>query len=155
VFTPEFVSLLHSGCGLIVGTVSRGGEPRATRAWGLHVTDPAQGVVRILIDADDGEVVDNLAATGALAITGSDVATLQSVQLKGTVAAMAPLTDDDRRYLRDYCDQFFAAVLAIDGIAGALMEGMVPTELVACEVVVSHMFDQSPGPSAGLAIASP
>ena len=73
------------GVGLlpIVGTVGPDGEPHAARGWGITVPTTPSTTVRLLVDADDADGLRHLADGGAVAVTGADVPTLRSVQLKG------------------------------------------------------------------------
>ena len=90
-FDPETQAFLHSGCGLLVATVSPDGEPHATRGWGLDIVElgpPA--VVRVMLDADDERTLEHVVAGGAVAITAANVLTLRSLQLKGRSRASTP-----------------------------------------------------------------
>lgn len=135
---------LESGCALIVGAALSDGEPYATRAWGLEVVDAEGGEVRLLVDADD---VPRLA--GIMAVTGADVRTLRSVQLKGLVLRSDPVTGTDLDRTAAYCDAFFAAVEDTDGTPRRLMDKLRPAVLAAIHLRVDELFDQTPGPSAG------
>lgn len=150
--TNGLATFLQSGCGLIVGTASSLGEPHAGRAWGLEAL--AADRVRVLLRADDPVLLEALAGTGSLAVTGADVHTLRSVQLKGRTLLIEPATDADRERSARYCDDFFSAIQDVDGISRALLERLVPGDLVACEMKVAEVFDQTPGPGAGAALVT-
>ena len=140
---------LESGSALIIGTVGADGRPHATRGWGLDVVDAARGVVRVLLAADDADVGDHVATTGRIAITGSDVATLATIQAKGRVQVVEPATAADRRRAARYCDAMFGAIGEVDGTPRELLERLVPTGYLACVVELDEWFDQTPGPRAG------
>ena len=95
----QLLELIGAGTSLVVGTVSRDAEPRAARAWASSVvaTEPLR--VRVLMSADDPEAVANL-ETGNVSLTGADVPTLQSAQLKGTVVLVEPATPSGPRARR-------------------------------------------------------
>jgi hypothetical protein len=149
VFGPELVAFLESGCSAIVGTVAADGEPHAGRGWGIDVLDPDRGIVRLLVAAGDATTVRHLAAGGAVAVTGADVPTLRSVQLKGRSLGIEPTTDSDRRRSRRFCDEFFSDIVETDGTERGALERLVPHDVVACRVQVDEIFDQTPGPGAG------
>jgi hypothetical protein len=151
VFSPETTAFLESGCALIVAVVDAGLHPRANRGWGLDVI--GDGVVRILLDADDETTLAYLAERDAIAITGTSVVTLRSVQLKGRALSIDPVDDDDRARAHRYRNAFFTDVVETDGFAREKLERMVPTDYVACTVAVDAAFDQTPGPQAGRAMA--
>ncbi len=147
---PEQVALLEGGCALIVAYGEADGAPRATRAWGLRVlaSDPAR--VRIVLDDADRA---RLARSGdRLAVTGADVRTLVSVQLKGRVAALDDADDADVERFEQYFDRFAADVRETDGTERWQLERLVPHAFAATELDVDEVYDQTPGPGAGAAL---
>jgi hypothetical protein len=147
-FDPETRAFLHSGCGLLVATVSADGEPHATRGWGLDIVElgpPA--VVRVMLDADDERTLENAAAGGAVAITAANVLTLRSLQLKGRSRGLDAASPVERvdRYIR----AFHRDVETTDHISWETFQLFFPASYVACLVNVAETFDQTPGPGAG------
>jgi hypothetical protein len=140
---------------LLVGTVGGSGEPRATRAWAADVLDAGCGRIRVLVDADDPVVLGHLAETGAVAVTGADVRTLQSVQVKGSVTATEPPTAADLERAHRHTEAFIAAVYELDHTEPSLLRRLVPRSLVAVEISVREVYDQSPGPGAGARLPDP
>ena len=149
----QLLERIGAGVSLVVGTVSRGAEPRVARAWACSIVASEPLRVRILMSADDPEAVANL-ETGNVSLTGADVPTLQSAQLKGTVVLVEPATPADLQRLAAHADAFFQAVLEIDGFPLSLMRRLLPHEVVAFEMVVTERFDQSPGPDAGAVVVN-
>lgn len=140
---------LHSGCALLVGSVSVDGRPHAGRGFGLTVLGENPARVRLLIDADDVRTQQNLRATGAIAITTADVALLYSLQLKGSVELLEEATAADYAKARQYNDDFLGDIEATDGYAREDIQPWIATRFMACVVTVREIFDQTPGPSAG------
>lgn len=151
---PETVTFLESGCALIVGTVSGTGEPHATRGWGLSVLSAPDGLVRLLLDADDATTHANLAGGGAIAVTATDVRTLRSSQLKGLASAVEEATDEDRARAARFADDFFTDIVESDGTPREHPERLRPSGFVGCTVTIAELFDQTPGPGAGARIGS-
>jgi hypothetical protein len=151
VFGSELTTMIEAGAGLVVGTVDRNGAPRGIRAWGARVVDVEDQRVRIVLTADDRRIVDNL-RLGRAAFTAADVRTLRSVQLKGRVVTVEPPTSEDVELTRSQIDRFFEVVNETDGNPLEQLELMLPTEMVAIEVVVDEEYDQTPGPMAGAAL---
>lgn len=143
--------LAERGCALVVGTVGPDGSPYASRGWGLTLTPTTTGPVRLLLDAGDAVTLANLRreGDGRVAITGADVVTLRSFQLKGRVVAIEDAGDEDRAKVGRYCDDFFADIEATDGTPRVLTERLRPAAYVACTVEVDEAYDQTPGPGAG------
>jgi len=153
VFEPETVEFLESGCALIVGTVDADGAPHATRGWSVQVLDADAGRLRLALDALDSVALDNLEATGRVAITGADVRTLRSLQMKGCAGDIVPAADADRERITRYCDAFYTDVFETDGTPRQLVERLTPADFVMCEVTVDESYNQTPGPAAGHALA--
>jgi hypothetical protein len=146
-FDPEQMAFLESGCALIVAAVSADGVPLATRGWGLDVQGPA--TVRLLLDADEVVLLDDLRSRGRVAVTACNVPTYRSMQLKGTCEQIEDATDTDVERAGRFCDDFFDDILEVDGTPRWKCERIVPTRFVVARVVVAEVFDQTPGPTAG------
>ena len=150
VLDADLVEFLESGCATIVGFVTADGAPFATRAWGTAVVGSDPPRLRVLLPAGSLATADRASATDfAIALTGGDVRTLRSVQVKGTARDLQPPTAADLDRSRAYCDAFFGAVEETDGTPRSRMDRLRPVDLVACTVDVDEVYDQTPGPGAG------
>lgn len=145
----ETIRHLHSGCALLVGTVSSDGVPHAARGHGLRVLAHDPPRVRVILPFDE-QLLDNLRATGLIAITSADVPTLMSLQLKGRAGPVeAPLPEDLAASER-YTTAFVNDIVRIDRHPRSVVSvWAVVSEVVACDVEVLEIFDQTPGPAAG------
>jgi hypothetical protein len=153
VLDAETIEFLESGCSLVVGTVASDGVPFVTRGWGIKVVKADLDCVRLVLDSLDAVTLENLGVTGRVAVTAADVPTLQSKQLKGRAAEVFPAGDEDRATVEEFCDAFFDSVVATDGTDRRLLERLVPLDFVACDVMIDELYDQTPGPGAGSAVA--
>jgi hypothetical protein len=155
VFDPDLVALLESGCALIIGTVAGDGAPHAGRAWGLTVVQEGAGDrVRLLLDAADPRSIEHARAGGRIAITGGDVRTLKSRQVKGRVIEVHDATDTDFVRADAYCEAFFEDAVETDGTPREYMERLRPDGYVACIVAIDEAYDQTPGPGAGAPVGA-
>jgi hypothetical protein len=152
VFSPSTTAFLEGGPGLIVGTVDRDGAPTATRAWGLTVLSVETAECRLLLDRGADRALANLEATRVIAVTGTDVPTFHSVQLKGELVRLETATDADRSRSEDYIDAFFGDIIRTDGSDLASLHQMRPNDIIASIVRFDEIFDQTPGPGAGAAL---
>lgn len=138
---------------MIVATVAPDGEPRAARAGAWSLVDPASRRVRLAVSADDPVMVASLrdhAARGVyLAVTGADVATLRSLQLKGRVVAVEEPDADDLELAGRHQDLFVSKIEATDGHSRDVVWRFLPASLIMVEVLVQEAYDQTPGPDAG------
>lgn len=147
---PEHVeALFHGPCALVVGGHDAAGAPAAGWAWGpLVANDPAS--VRLAVEGDV-----HFVAGGMLAITGGDLRTSRSVQLKGRIVEVAPPTPEDLYRLKTHRDAFRRAVARNDHVDEDLMDSVPPPPpdtYVSYLVVLEEMYDQSAGPNAGTAL---
>jgi hypothetical protein len=149
---PEVAALMESGCSLIVGSVDASGGPEATRGFGLRVVRD-EGLLRVIVAADALRTHDNLRTVGVVALTATDVATLRSTQAKGRAVSVEAATDADRAVFARYHDEFFTALHETDGTALDLVVRMLPADIVAFVMTVDEVFDQTPGPAAGVRVA--
>jgi hypothetical protein len=155
VFGSELTSMIEDGAGLVVGTVGDDGEPRATRAWSAIVADAEQRRLRVVVGADDPVTVANLRVGTTMALNGADVRTFRSIQLKGTIVAVDAAGSDDVDAARSQSDRFLQAVHDTDGNPLEQLRRILPIEVVAIEMVVDEMYDQTPGPEAGGPLRAP
>ena len=145
----DFLEHLDAGASLIVGTSNGHGEPRATRAWAAHIVEPEPLLIRVVVTADDPVTVANLSPGGSVAVTGCDVRTLRSVQVKGRVRSIAPADAADLAIVADHSRKFLEAVRDTDRAAIEMVARILPRTFVGVEIEVDQRFDQSPGPVAG------
>jgi hypothetical protein len=151
-FARELMTILGNGAGLVVGTVSAEGIPRADRAWAASVIDAESHRIRFVMSADDADVVANL-QSGRVSLNGADVRTYQSVQLKGRPVVVEAPGADDVELARRQSETFFEAIHLTDGNPIEALRRMLPLEMVAVEMIVEEAFDQTPGPAAGAALS--
>jgi len=143
---------LHSGNALLIGTIGTEGMPRACRAWGLKVTDPDAGVVRVLVENDDPITMRNIRDDGRIAVTATSVSTHQSIQLKGRITSIEDPTPDDEALREHYTGLLLFDITSIHGYAPEMLRKWARQHVVACVVEIDASFDQTPGPSAGSVI---
>jgi hypothetical protein len=148
VLDNDTVAFLERGCALIVAVGHPDGTPLACRGWGLDVLDAERGLLRLLLP-DDDVVAGLLADPVRIAVTGCDVRSLHSLQLKGTTMGVEPARDDDTERVRRYADEFFADIHAADGTPIDRPARMLPDTVMVCRFVVEEIYDQTPGPAAG------
>lgn len=144
--------VLESGTSAVVGTVAADGAPDASRSWGCWTLDGGRRI-RFLLPERDATALANLRSVGRVALTATEVDTLESVQVKGQATVVGPATADDLALHRRYVEEFLRNVHEADGTPIDLLRGMVPRGLVAVEAEVEGVWDQTPGPTAGRSLA--
>lgn len=147
---PE--GMLGLGWALVAATVSPDGEPRAARASAWSVVDPTAPRARVAIAADDPVLIDNLRddpAGGYVSVTGADVTTLRSLQLKGRVVLIEEPDAADLDLIARHQEVFVSTIEAIDGHGRDVVQRFLPTTVAMVELIVDEVYDQTPGPDAG------
>jgi hypothetical protein len=140
--------LLGRGKGLVAGVVDPDGRPYALRAWGVTPVGADGRRVRVLL-GDEGNVVGDWIVGTRFAVTGGDVSTLQSIQIKGEVAALGEVDVADLAAVDEHSEAFYLAVHESDGDPIELLRRLAPNHLVPVEMVIDEAYDQTPGPGAG------
>jgi hypothetical protein len=148
VIDPALAAFAEGGSAQTIGTADGSCVPTVGRAWGLRVREGH--LLRALIGADTATTA-NLRSGARIAVLLVDVATYQSVQLKGSIIAVEPRNRSDRDVHDLYVAEFKAALRAAD--RNTSLDDVIPANLVAVTVDVDVVFDQTPGPGAGRALA--
>lgn len=137
----------------IVSIVDASGWPLASRAWGIVVVSTEEGRMRVVLDEEEAPRFAHLAGGGPIAVTSADVPTLQSCQVKGRVDHFEAASDADLAAVDEHCHAVFTDISTVDQIPYELIARIRPERFVVCEVTVDEVYDQTPGPGAGAALA--
>lgn len=148
---PEVAELLESPCSLLVASVDADGLPDAVRGWAVDVLGPDR--VRVLLAADADRTLANLADGGRMALTTTHFITAVSWQLKGVAASIEEASPADRIRFDAYCSGCLQIISLAQDMPEAVIARLIPAGVVACEMVVEQVFDQTPGPGAGACVA--
>jgi len=142
------VDLLGTGVSVMVGTRDPSLMPECTRAWGIQV-GPDRGTVTIFLSEKfAGRTIDNLRENGMIAVTCTRPTDHITCQLKGRLRKIKPVTRAERNLSRKWHGEFMAELRAV-GVPPNLSEAWIIEPTLAVEVVVTDVFDQTPGPGAG------
>lgn len=155
VVSTDIAARLGDGCSLVVGLVTPEGRPVAARATAFDPVDEGRRAVLFVpsheVASLDLPVGDDLDL--AIAVTGADVRTLESAQLKGRVRRVTAGTEADLERARRSFVAFSDAVLETDGFEAEVMARWMPSAVVVLEIEVDEVYDQTPGPGAGRLLA--
>jgi hypothetical protein len=105
--------------------------------------------LRVMVNADEAEAIEALQATRVVALGATDVYNLRSIQVKGAVVTVEPVTAEDRIRTDAYIAAFSQAIHETDGTEWELMRRAIPRDFVALVMTIEHVFEQTPGPQAG------
>jgi hypothetical protein len=151
VIETEVAELLESPCSLLVGTVDGHGRPDATRGWSAQLLGPDR--LRLLVATEARRAIANLADGGRLALTTTHFVTMVSWQLKGRATLVEEATAADRIRFDAFCAGCLEILAPLHMVSEETIARITPAGVVAVEMVVEQVFDQTPGPGAGARIA--
>lgn len=135
-----------------VASHDAGRMPSITRAYGCRVAVDRSEVIVFLSTTRSVAVLRDLAADAPIAVVFSRPLTHATLQLKGTRARIQPLAPGDREIMRAYAAAFSMEIIALGHAHGFSHALMAPAgdEAVAVAFRPEAVFDQTPGPKAGM-----
>jgi hypothetical protein len=140
------------GVAVIVGTVDADGVPTCCRGVAVAMRDDFETITVYVPVVTAQETVANVATTRRLAVSCAHPLTHESVQIKGVTRGVRLAPPSDEAFVRQRMEQFGAVLEAI-GLSRHVFAGIACWPAFAIEVSVEQVFDQTPGPKAGAAIA--
>jgi len=140
------------GVSVIVGTVDADGIPTCCRGIAIASKDDFDTVTVYVPSATAQETVANVATTRRVAISCSHPLSHESVQIKGLTRGVRLAPAGDEPFVQASLDEF-GAVLEQIGLPLRVTRSVAHWPAFAIDVSVEQVFDQTPGPKAGQAIA--
>ncbi len=101
---PEHVAFIARGVSVIVGTCDQHLRPSVMRAVGSQVRPDGGEVTVYLGRSQAGQLLEDLAANGRIAVVFSQPSTHRTLQLKATRVRTRPLDEADRPLLQRYLE---------------------------------------------------
>ena len=149
---PELAAFLQSGLSMVIGTRDADLVPEVARAVGARVEAGGAELTVFVPIATGARTLANLETTGRVSVTFSRPADHRSLQVKGGVAGIRPADDGDRAAIERYRIELIAA-LGYFGVPPALTARLNHWPSHAVRFRVEAIFQQTPGPGAGAAVA--
>lgn len=149
---PQLLALMTAGVSVIVGSRDQQLRPSVMRAVGSRVAPDGSEVTVFLARRQSARLLQDIAATGHIAVVFSHPESHRTVQLKATRAEIGPAAPADLPLLAAYL-QAMEREIAQVGFPPAFTRAMLsfqPDDLAAVRFVPEQAFDQTPGPRAGV-----
>jgi hypothetical protein len=151
VVDSELKGFIESGVAMVAATRDADNVPAITRAGGCRVS-PEDGRVTVFVATEQAaRCLDNVRATGSIAVVYVMPHTYECFQVKGVDARMVELDAHGREQVRSYRRAFFANLMKI-GMEETLSAGLLPEApeaFVGVEFTPTEAYCQTPGPGAG------
>ena len=153
---PDFAALMARGVSVIVASRDQALRPSIMRAVGSRVDAGGEDITVYLSRPQSRQLLEDIAATGQIAVVFSEPATHRTVQVKATLVQVRGVEAEDAAVLAGYLHSMEREVGRV-GIAAPLTRAMLAHRLedvVAVRFRPEQAFDQSPGPRAGTPLGS-
>ncbi|HSV79034.1 MAG TPA: hypothetical protein VLK85_07475 [Ramlibacter sp.] len=150
----DLVAMMARGVSVIVGSRDAALRPSLMRAVGSQVADHGQQVTVYLWRPQSRQLIQDIAATGHIAVVFSEPSTHRSVQLKARQAEIRNATADDAPVLAAYLAAMEREIQRV-GFEPRLTRAMLAHRLedvVAVRFTPEQAFEQTPGARAGSAL---
>lgn len=148
----QLAALLHDGVGIHIGTRNQQFEPNGARAIAARVEADGKHLVVYITSVAAARILPDLEANGHAAVVFARPRDERACQVKGTFVSAAPATEADRAAALAQWQAFLEGLDYI-GIPPAAAATWVNVADLAIRLKVTAIFEQTPGPQAGQAIA--
>jgi hypothetical protein len=146
----EVASYLRPGpFSVVVATCDDQQAPDAVRAWGPRLLDDRATVEFFVGRAAADKLMQNLGRSRVIAIAVANMTTYQTIQLKGQCIEVGQPEPGDLPWILAH-NEAFAGVMPLVGVAEAAARGLMVTDVIRLRFVPDSLFDQTPGPEAGI-----
>jgi hypothetical protein len=153
---PELAAMMARGVSVIVASRDAALRPSIMRAVGSRVEAGGGDITVYLARPQSRQVLQDIAATGQIAVVFSEPSTHRSVQLKASRVEMRSADGDDAPVLERYLRSMEHEVQQV-GFPPPLTRAMLAHRLedvVALRFTPEQAFEQTPGPRAGLPVGA-
>jgi hypothetical protein len=146
----ELATFLRPGpYSLIVVAVDGGLMPESTRGWGPRIREDGRSIDIFVGRKAAAKLIENLAENDAMAVAIANVTTYQALQMKGRCIEIGEPDPGDLRRVLAHNDGFAKGIKVV-GLPETVSRGVLITDLVRLTFVPEMLFDQTPGPEAGV-----
>jgi hypothetical protein len=126
--------------------------PACTLASAVHADGEGRATVYVP-EVNGGPVFANVERSGAVAVVMEHIPTHRCVQIKGTCLEMRPAREDERPLIEAIQQAFFADVRVFGASSHVMRRNRWPCRAIT--FTVAEVFEQTPGPRAGLPVERP
>jgi hypothetical protein len=146
----EVASYLRPGpFSVVIATCDDQQTPDAVRAWGPRLLDDRSTIEFFVGREAARKLLENLSMNRAIAMAVANMTTYQTVQLKGQCTEVGQPEPGDLEWILAH-NEAFAAIVPLVGVAEAAARGLMVTDVIRLRFVPDSLFDQTPGPEAGI-----
>jgi hypothetical protein len=148
----QLAALLHDGVGIHIGTRNQQLEPNGARAIAARVEDDGKHLVIFISSVAAARVLPDLESNGLAAVVFARPRDERACQVKGTFVSSREITPAERSAALAQWNAFLESLDYI-GIPPAAAATWINVADLAIRLKVTAVFEQTPGPQAGQALA--
>jgi len=152
--SPEHVAMIDKGVSAIVASRDAALRPSLMRAVGSTIAPDGSEITVFLARSQSRQLLQDLAATGHIAVVFSQPSTHRTVQVKARSISGRAAGPEDLPALQRYLEAMEYEICSI-GHTASIVRAMLAFDLhdlVAISFTPTEAFDQTPGPKAGTAL---
>jgi len=152
--SPDHIAMIDKGVSAIVASRNAAHRPSLMRAVGAGIAADGSEVTVYVSRSQSRQLLQDIAATGHIAVVFSQPMSHRTVQVKARSAELRAAADSDRPLLGRYLRSMEEEVGCV-GYDASFVQAMLAFELadvVAIRFSPSEAYDQTPGPKAGSAL---
>jgi hypothetical protein len=151
VLDEENAAFIQGGVSIIAASRDAANRPAVVRALGCRVSPDRRRIAVFIARSQGAELLEDVGATGEIAVVFVLPSTHRAIQLKGSDARLEPLATGDLESMARLVETF-AADLAALGYTTAFVRALLacePGDAVAIAFTPTAAFSQTPGARAG------
>jgi hypothetical protein len=148
----ELAAFLEEGIGIQIGTRDANLAPNGARVVAVRVEEDGTHLTAFVPSGAAAQVLPDLEANGQAAIVFARPPDERSCQVKGVFAGLGAAGVTEERFVRDQWQRWLERLTLI-GLPLATFEGWDAWPCVAIRIRVTALFNQTPGPNAGVALS--
>ena len=145
-------AFLEEGLGVYVGTRTARLEPNGARGVAIRVEEGGTHAVVYVAEVAARRILADLESNGHIAVSVGRPKDDRACQVKGLFAGVRAAEDSEREAVVGQWERFRSALEYI-GISRPITSEWIAWPAVAVRFKVTAVFEQTPGPAAGTAIA--
>ena len=149
---PKLASFLQEGVGIHLGTRNDRLEPDGARALAVSVDADGSHLTVYIAELAARRIVPALTASGQAAVSFGRPIDDRACQVKGRLVSVRPAEPRERALIQAQFEAFLTNLEYI-GIPRAGAANWATWPAVAIRLETTAVFEQTPGPDAGVAIA--
>jgi len=144
--------MMRSGVAVIVATRDDGLRPEVVRAWGPAVTADGSLLTLCVPAPPDSATRSNLEANGETAVSFVSAVNYRSLQVKGRAVSWSEPTSEQLGLLEEHVLAFAGNVRHLGHELSQIRNFVQPLGHLAVTVSVREVYNQTPGPDAGMSL---